>query len=100
MGSSPLLHGSVVLQFKGTGAALSGGYVLRLLPCRAESRSTSRRRGAPSVGEFEFARRGAVLLGRPDLQLEIGRIELPVPGAPYIAPRLTRHLVDCNRLHQ
>ena len=70
MGSRAVLQRSQLLSVEGSGAALSGRHVLRLLPCRAEPGKAARRCRGAAMGESEFDCRRAVFLGRPHLLLE------------------------------
>ena len=82
-----LLQRPELLQRQGPGAAVSRRHVVRLLPCRAEPDQSAGRSGKSEVGESEFDRRRAVLLGRPALRLERGPTQLHLPAVSHLRAR-------------
>ena len=89
-----------LLQRQETDQALPGRHVLRLLSRRTEPEQPARRSGASQMGEPQLQSRCAVFLGRPNLCLERGRIELCLSAVPHLAPRRARYLVCFHRLHE
>src|SRR5579863_8617224 len=79
MGSEALLHGPRVLRVKRLGEAVSGGYVVRLLPRGAKSSEAAGRSRESQVGELSLERRSAISVDRPDLRLEWRFEQLHVP---------------------
>ena len=102
MGRRALLQRSGLLRVQRSREAVSGRHVVRLLPRRSESRQAARRPGEPGVGEPQFQRRCAVLVGGSHLRLEgrEGSRQLFLPAVPQLAPRHARHVDRVDRQHQ
>ena len=100
VGRESLLHRSRVLQLEHAGAVAPRRHVVRLLPRRSEPDEAARRSGEPEVGEPQLQRRGAVLLGRPDLRLERGSARPSSSSCFTPRARVARHLADLDRQHQ
>src|SRR6516164_8206106 len=95
-----LLQRPELLLVEGSGPAVPGRDVLRVLSRWTEPGKTAGEPRSSAMGEPQLHRRGAVFLGRPHFCVECRSVEFSVPGAPYRPSGLVGHLAGFERQHQ
>ena len=100
LGRAALLRRPRLLPVEGSGAALPGRHVVRLLPRQRQPGKAAGQSRCAAMGKSERDRRRPVFLGRPHPGVERRPVEFPVPGVAHGAAGLARHLLGLDRQHQ
>ncbi len=100
LGPAAVLQRPRLLPVEGSGAALPGRHVVRLLPCQRQPRKAAGQPGRAAMGQSELDRRRPVFLGRPHPGMERRHVEFPVSGIAHGAAGIARHLAGVDRQHQ